>query len=345
MSHTVYKHKATFELELGQSFSEIDIAYHAYGELNAGKSNVVWICHAYTANSDPMEWWPGMVGRGKFFDPDKHFIICANILGSCYGTTGPLSINPETEKSWFRSFPEITVRDMAHAHILLANHLGIDKIHILIGASVGGHQAMEWAICQPDRIRHLKLLVTNASFSPWAIAFNASQRMAIEADSTFFLDRADGGLKGLAAARSIALLSYRNATAYNLTQKETETDKTSDFKVESYQRYQGEKLIRRFNAYSYYILSKSLDNHNVARGRNSFKEALGCIEAKTLIIGITTDMLIPVEEQKLLEAHIPNSRLEIIHSDFGHDGFLLENEILTKVFNEFIYNLKTTINA
>ncbi len=345
MSYKVYRHNEQFELELGQILPEIEIAYHTFGVLNEEKSNVVWICHAYTANSDPQEWWPGMVGPGKFFNPEKHFIICSNILGSCYGTTGPLSVNPETGKPWFRSFPKITTRDMTNAHILLANHLGLEKIHILAGASVGGHQAMEWAIMEPKRINHLKLLVTNACFSPWAIAFNASQRMAIEADNTFCEDRVDGGLKGLAAARSIALLSYRNATAYNKTQAEKDVNKSSDFRADSYQRYQGQKLTRRFNAYSYYTLSKALDNHHVARGRNSFREALSRIKAKTLIIGITTDILIPVEEQQLLDKYIPESRLEIIHSDFGHDGFLLENETLTRIFSEFIYNYKTIKHA
>ncbi len=220
------------------------------------KSNVVGFATPY-GKFRPCRMVPCMVGKGLSFDPEKHFIVCANILGSHYGTTGPLSINQETGKAYYRDFPFITVRDLVNVHRLLANYLEIDTIHILTGGSVGGHQAIEWAIMQPERIENIFLIATNARFSPWGIAFSTSQRMAIESDPTFYQDRPDGGLKGLEAARSIALISYRNAIAYNKTQAEKNDNTDKDFRADSYQRYQGTKLSKRFNAYSYYTLSIS----------------------------------------------------------------------------------------
>lgn len=335
MSYQIYKHLQKFELESGEFLSGIEIAYTTHGQLNADKSNVIWICHAFTANSDPAEWWPEMVGEGCAFDPDKHFIICANILGSCYGSTGPLSINPDTGKAWYRDFPFITVRDIVKAHQILANALGINKIHTITGGSVGGHQAIEWAIIEPDRFNHLVLIATNARFSPWGIAFSASQRMAIESDPTFFEDRPDGGANGLKTARSIALISYRNAKAYNRTQQESNDEVQKDFRADSYQRYQGKKLEKRFNAYSYYTLSQVLDGHNVARGRKSLENALSQIKAPTLIVAIDSDIMFTLDEQYEMHKYIHNSTLRIIESDFGHDGFLIEYEKLTEHVNEF----------
>jgi homoserine O-acetyltransferase/O-succinyltransferase len=340
METFIYKHNDDFKLESGEIFPGIEIAYTTIGKINREKTNVIWICHAFTANSNPLEWWPDMVGPGKVFDTAKYFIVCANVLGSCYGTTGPLSINPKTGKPWFRSFPEITVRDMVRAHQLVAAHLGLKKVHTITGGSVGGHQALEWSVMETSRFEHLILIATNARFSPWGIAFSASQRMAIEADQTYFDDKPDGGLNGLKAARSIALLSYRNAKAYNLTQKENDDQVYTDFKAESYQRYQGEKLARRFNAYSYIILSKALDGHNVARGRKALHHALSSIKAKTLVVGIDSDILFPSDEQKELSLHIPGSRLEIIASDFGHDGFLVEHQKITNIIQNFYHSIR-----
>ncbi len=337
MSLKIYKHNEQFELESGEFLTEIEIAYTTYGKLNKNKSNVIWICHAFTANSDSAEWWPEMVGEGHIFNPSDYFIICANILGSCYGSTGPLSINPETGKPWYRDFPFITVRDIVKAHQILANYLEINKIHTITGGSVGGHQSIEWAIMEPNRFEHVILIATNARFSPWGIAFSASQRMAIEADPTFYDDLPNGGANGLKTARSIALISYRNAKAYNRTQQESSDEVQKDFKVDSYQRYQGEKLGKRFNAYSYYILSQVLDGHNVARSRGCLENALSQIKAPTLIVGIDSDLMFTISEQEEMHKYIPNSTLKIISSDFGHDGFLIESERLTEHISAF-YN-------
>ena len=340
MSYNTLIFNKEFPLESGKILPRVEIAYHTYGKLNADKSNVVWICHAFTANSDPADWWPGMVGKGLTFDPDKHFIICANILGSAYGTTGPLSINPETGKPYYRSFPDISVRDIVKLHQQLADYLNIEKIYILTGGSVGGHQALEWAIMQAERIENLFLIATNARFSPWGIAFSTSQRMAIEADQTYYQDTPEGGAKGLEAARSIALISYRNATAYNKTQSEKNDEVKSGFRADSYQRYQGKKLQRRFNAYSYYTLLNVLDGHNVGRNRGGIEKALEKITANTLIIGIDSDILFLPEEQNELVKFIKNSVLKIIKSDYGHDGFLIEYDQISSIINAFLLSLK-----
>jgi len=333
-----YTYIGTFETELGSEIINPVFVYHTYGKMNAAKDNVIWICHALTANSDAAYWWEGMVGPGKFFDPGKFFIVCANYIGSCYGSTGPLSVNPATGKPWYRSFPDITVRDMVKGHDLVRNHLGIEKIHTVIGGSIGGFQALEWSIGQPGLFDHAVLIACNEKSRPWTIAFNESQRMAIEADHTFYEDRKGGGDAGLMAARSMALLSYRNGKAYNLTQSETSEDVTGNFRAASYQRYQGEKLVKRFDAYTYYTLSKAIDSHNVARGRKSASDALKCIKAKTVVIGITSDILFPKEEPENMASLIPGAVYKTIESEFGHDGFLIESEQLTEILLNFYRN-------
>ena len=200
-----YDYERPFALESGQRLPGLRIAYHTYGALNAARDNVVWVCHALTANSDVADWWPHTVEEGRFLDPARHFVVCANILGSHYGTTGPLHENPATGKPWYRDFPPFTIRDMVHAHRLLADALGIGRIAALVGSSVGGFQAVEWAAEEPERIERLALIATSAKASPWSIAVDETQRMAIEADPTFGEERPDAGMAGLAAARAIGL--------------------------------------------------------------------------------------------------------------------------------------------
>lgn len=326
--------KEPFITEHGDALNGLTLAYTTYGKLSASKDNVIWICHALTANSDPAEWWPGMVGYGKFFDPDHHFIVCVNMPGSCYGSTGPLSMIPGKNRAYFHDFPTLTNRDVVAAFDVVRQHLQINKIQLLLGGSLGGQQALEWAIMYPDVIQNLVLVATNAFHSPWGIAFNESQRMAISQDITWQLNTPEAGLEGLKVARSIALLSYRHYDAYATTQKEVDLSKTSQYKASSYQNYQGDKLVRRFNAYSYWILSCMMDSHQVARGRNSPHHALAAVKANTLVIGIDSDILFPVSEQKLLAELIPGATLATFPSDFGHDGFLIEAAKMTEIFEK-----------
>jgi homoserine O-acetyltransferase len=331
----ILSYNKPFPTESGALIPSLEIAYHTWGSLATDHSNVIWVCHAFTANSDVETWWPGMVGKGLLFDTDRYFIVCANILGSCYGTTGPASVNPSTGKPWLRDFPLITFRDLVNVHEILRIHLGIKRIHTIIGASIGGCQAIEYSIMFPDLIERLVFIASNARQSPWATGFSESQRLAMEADVTFAGNMVDGGAKGMKAARSIALLSYRNGNAYNLTQKENGDDKLDSFRASSYQAYQGDKLVKRFNPYSYYCLTKLADTHNIGRGRGGAEKALKSIKAETLCIGITSDLLFPVEEQKYVAETVPHGKYIEIDSFFGHDGFLIEAETVTGVIKNF----------
>ncbi|MEM7551675.1 MAG: homoserine O-acetyltransferase [Bacteroidota bacterium] len=325
-----YNHPHLFHLENGEGIENLKIAYTTFGNLNEDQSNVVWVCHALTANSDPSEWWPGLVGYKDAINPDKYFIVCANIIGSCYGSTCPSSENPKTGKSYGIDFPLVTIKDMANAHQLLFEHLGLKKIKLLIGGSMGGQQAMEWNISHPDQVEKLVLLATNARHSAWGIAFNAAQRMALEADSDFLQNNPSNDKAGLMAARAVAMLSYRSPQIYN--ERQTDSDsRIQDYGVEKYQRYQGQKLADRFDAYSYYALSKSMDTHNVARGRNSFESALSTIKSQTLVIGISSDGLFIPEEQKFTSDRIPDSKIEFVESIYGHDGFLVEAKKISEL--------------
>ena len=322
-------------LESGEVLSHLEISYHTFGQLNADSSNVVWICHALTGNSNPLEWWPGLIGSGKVIDPENDFIVCANTLGSCYGSTGPASINPETNEVYGADFPFISIRDMVQAQQVLQKHLNIDKIRLGLGGSMGGQQLVEWAITDSSLFENICLLATNARFSPWGIAFNESQRMAINADLSRNGKEGNAGKEGLKAARAIAMLSYRTYQTYGNTQQEQSDEVTANFKASSYQQYQGEKFWNRFDVYSYLCLTKAMDSHNVGRKRGGEQEALSKIRARTLIIGIQSDVLFPVEEQKCLFEHISSAQLEVIQSPHGHDGFLVEADKITEILHKF----------
>lgn len=337
---TLFNYTKPFTLESGVTLPGYHLAYTTHGKLNAAKDNVVWIFHALTANSNPLEWWPGLVGEGKFFDPAKYFIICVNKPGSPYGSISPLSVNPETGRPYYHQFPVFTIRDMIKTYQQLKDHLGIKKVFIGLGGSTGGMQLLEWAIEEPELFEHIVPIATNAALSPWAIAFNASQRLAIEADETWLEQKPDAGQKGLAAARSIALLSYRHYNGYDITQPRdkafVELSKEAVYAADNYQRYQGLKLVNRFNVISYYRLSQSMDSHDVGRNRNGVEKALKQVKARTLVIGIVSDMLYPISEQEYLQKTIPGAQLLSIASDFGHDGFLLEYEKIESALQNFI---------
>lgn len=326
-----------FVLESGVELPALEIAYHTYGALNAERSNVVWVCHALTANSDVADWWPHTVEQGRFLDPDKHFIICANILGSHYGTTGPLSINPTTGEPYYGDFPHFTIRDMVAAHKRLAEELGIERIKALVGSSVGGFQAVEWAVEEPTRFEKLILIATDAKASPWTIAIDETQRMAIKADPTFGERRSDAGMQGMAAARALGLLTYRGSLGYNLTQQDREPN-PAEHRASTYQQYQGEKLCRRYNAYSYYAILDAFDTHDVGFERGGVAAALATIEAETVVVGITSDIIFTPAEMRLLQSRIPQSRYFEIDSPFGHDGFLVEHEQLNNILYPFIHS-------
>ena len=331
-----FVHNEPFVLEKGGILDRLEITYETYGEKNADESNTVWICHALTANADAADWWPGFVGKGYAIDPAKYFIVCANIIGSCYGSSGPLSIDPAANEPYFSNFPVVTIKDMAKAHILLRKQLSIEKIHLLIGGSMGGYQAMEWALMEPGNIERLFLLATSPTESAWGIAVHTAQRLALTADPTWNERSVEAGKNGIKAARAIGMLTYRN---YNImVQKQTDKDveKLENFLAESYIQYQGDKLAARFNSYSYWLLTKAMDTHHIARGRNeSIDNLLASIRQPALLIGISSDILCPLAEQRHMAATIPNATLIEIDSEYGHDGFMVETEKITAAFNQW----------
>lgn len=333
----LFHYKKPFLLENGAALPEITVAYHTWGSLNQACDNVIWICHALTANANAKEWWPNLVGDGLAFDTAKYFVVCANILGSCYGTTGPASIDPATGTPYFHSFPFITIRDMVKAHDLLCRHLGINRIHLLAGGSMGGYQVLEWAVMNPGLCQNLFLITTSAKESAWGIAIHTAQRMAIETDATWNEGTANDGKNGLKVARAIGMLTYRSYESFVKKQTESSDEKTDHFKASSYIRYQGEKLAARFSAHSYWLLSKAMDSHNIARGRAPMADVLQSVRAKTLVIGIASDLLCPVQELQFLARHIPGATFAVIDSLYGHDGFLVETEAITQHLSHWLH--------
>jgi len=312
-----------FELENGERLINSVLHYEVLGNPS---NEPVWICHALTGSATVKDWWPTLFKEhGGFLDLEKHYIICANSLGSCYGSTNP--------ESYEGDFPEITHRDVVAAFHLLKEHLSIDKIDTLIGGSLGGQQALEWSIIYPDEIQNLAVVGSNVRHSAWGIAWNHIQRLAIDNSQDD---------KGLALAREIAMLSYRSAADFD--EKENHWNESSSSNVISYLNHQGDKFINRFNKQAYYLLTELMDKHDVGRGRSAdLTKVLRCIKANSLIIGINSDVLFPIKEQEFLAAHIPHAQLEIINSTKGHDAFLLEGNLISKFITnhskkEFICN-------
>ena len=333
----IFHYPHIFALENGQSLPELTVAYHTYGTLNADKSNVVWICHHLTASSAVAEWWPGVVGDGLVLDPARYFIVCANILGSCYGTSGPNAVDPRTGNFYYSQFPQVTIRDMVNAHVLLRRQLGIDSIALLVGGSMGGYQALEWACLEPTLIKKMFLLATSATESAWGIATHTAQRLAIEADASWMDLTEKAGARGLKAARAIGMLTYRNYGIMVKNQTDEDPEKLDNYKASSYINYQGDKLVRRFNAFSYWLLTRAMDSHHIARGRGGQVDTiLKSIFQPALIIGVSSDILCPLEEQRHLVREMPAATLIEIDSSYGHDGFMVESEKIGKFLSAWL---------
>ena len=333
--HHIYHHQKELVLESGATLPGFQLAYTTYGTLTPQRDNVVWVCHALTGSSDFTDWWGGLFGEGKLYDPREWFVVCANTLGGCYGSTGPLSVNPATLQPYYNTFPQLTNRDIVKAFDLLRQELELGKVHTLIGGSLGGQQALEWALQQPVVFERLIHVASNARHSPWGIAFNESQRMAIRQDPSWGSSSVEAGREGLKTARAIAMLSYRHYNTYTGTQQEPGHSITDNYRAASYQVYQGEKLANRFNAYTYWLLSKAMDSHNVGRDRGDVERALAQLKARSLFVGVDTDLLFPVEEQQYLHAQVKKSAFHLIRSNYGHDGFLVEVDQLTRAIQQF----------
>jgi homoserine O-acetyltransferase/O-succinyltransferase len=364
-----YVHPTPMTLENGQVLEDAQLRYQTYGELNEARDNVLVICHALTGNASLHSWWGDLLGPGKAFDTNRYLVVCSNILGSCYGSTGPSSINPTTGQPYGKDFPDISVKDTVRLQLhMLVNALKVHSIKSVIGGSFGGMQAMEFAIqagssplspysseCffmengnKTPLVRTVIPIACGAAHTAWQIAISETQRQAIYADPKWQANGLEATL-GLSVARQIGMVSYRTAKGYcqkfGRSMQTTKNDNdavpkygsAANWKVKSYLEYQGEKFLSRFDPITYVKMTEQMDSHDVARGRgDTLESVLSHVEIPALILGIDSDLLYPLVEQQELAEHLTNSELHVIHSDDGHDGFLLEQEQVANLITAFL---------
>ncbi len=345
------------ELESGRKFGPVVQVYATYGKLNPQKSNVILVCHALTgshhaAGEDvkglPSAWWDPIIGPGKALDTNRFFVICINVLGSCYGSTGPASLNPKTNKPYAMSFPVITIRDMVKAQYITLKKLGIPKLAMVVGGSLGGMQALEWAIMYPKFVERTVVIAAPARLYPQAIAFNEVQRRAIMSDpdwknGNYYPDK--GPVRGLAVARMLGMITYRSEGCFiSRWMREPADGNLYDwngrFKVETYLHYHGEEIVKRFDANSYLYLSRAMDLHDIGEKRGGIEKAISRIKSKLLAVGISSDMLFPywqVEEvartAKILGL---KAKYDEIVSNNGHDAFLIDFDQVDDILRNFM---------
>ena len=340
-------------LEFGGVLPSVRIAFETWGELNDDHSNAVLILHALTGDSHvtgtagpghpTSGWWSGIVGTSLPVDTTKWFVVAPNMLGGCQGSTGPATSGPDGQE-WGSRFPYLTIRDQVTAQSALADALGIDRFAAVIGGSMGGMQALEWAASYSDRVERVAILAAPAVSDADEISLNSVQVESIRMDAGFrggdYYDAKDGDgpHRGLALARRLALLSYRSPSELNQRfRRSWQSDisplgDTGRFAVESYLDFHGNKFTRRFDANSYITLANAMSSHDVGRGRGSVEEALSRVTARSLVLGVDSDRLFPVSTQHDLAARLPHGidgdQAVVISSDFGHDAFLIENELV-----------------
>ena len=358
---TIFSSREPFRLESGAVLPSLDIAYTMTGRLNADRTNAILVCHALTGNAHAADaplsdretipgWFNGMIGPSRGLDTRRFCVICSNVLGSCYGTTGPTTINPATGMPYRMSFPQMTVRDIVRAQKMLIDSLGVRSLVTVIGGSLGGMQSLEWAVMYPELVGSIVPIATSAAHSAWCIGISETQRLAIMNDPAW-----QGGnysvqpARGLAIARSIAMISYRSHASFAVRfdrQGVTAGDGHErirvfdelplSFAVESYLRYQGQKLAGRFDANTYIYLTRAMDLHDLGTGRAPAQEVLGSIRARVLSIGISSDVLYPPAEQKAIASAIPGGSYAELDSPHGHDAFLIEFDAMNALLRDFL---------
>ncbi len=324
-------------LENGADLEEVTVAYRTWGRLNAARDNAVLVCHALTGSADADQWWPGLFGSGKTLDQDRDFIICSNVLGSCYGTTGPASLRPGRGAGYGPDFPDVTVRDMVNVQRRLLDALGVPWLSLVIGGSLGGMQALEWAASCPERVGAAVAIATSGRHSSWCIALSEAQRAAIRADAAWLEGRYSPSRPpecGLAAARMMAMCTYRTHGDFG-DRFGRDLNANGDFESESYLRHHGSKLVRRFDANAYIVLTRAMDSHDLGRGRGAYYDVLGKICVPVLVGAITSDLLYPPVEQHELARWIPGAHLAELSSPHGHDGFLIDTEEINSHIRTF----------
>lgn len=326
----LFQSERPLRLESGADLPGLQLAYRTWGRLSPRGDNAVVLCHALTGSADADDWWAPLFGPGRSLDPARDFIVCSNVLGGCYGSTGPTSLAPDGVR-WGARFPRLTVRDQVRAQMRLADALGIRHIRCVIGGSMGGLQALEWALLDPQRVGAVVSIAAAARHSAWCMAWSEAQRLALAADPRYrdgAYDPADPPVAGLAAARAMAMVGYRNAAAL-ARRFEGEHDARAPFSpadgaVQGWLRHHGDALTRRFDAHSYRVLLDAMDTHDLGRGRGGLATALAHLTQPVLVGALPSDTLYVPEDQFDLAAGLPNASLVAIDTPHGHDGFLID---------------------
>lgn len=319
--------EGSLPLESGGSLREVTLGYRSWGE--PSKEAIV-VCHALTGNADADDWWSGLFKPGAILDPERHYVIASNVLGGCYGSTGPASTDPETGRAYGETFPEVTIRDMVRAQRLLLDRLGVERVKFAIGGSMGGMQAQEWAAMYPDRVDAAVTVGVGTTQSAWNIAISDAQRAA--------LTSAAGKEKGLAIARMIAMISYRSPENFDTRFGRTVSE--NGFTVQEYLRYQGDKLVDRFDPDTYVTLINAMDSHDLGRDRD-----LAEIDTPILAVGISSDALYPMSDVKRLADSVPNGAYRTLHAPQGHDAFLIETGELNRIVASYLSRLHDGFSA
>ncbi len=372
-------------LESGEKLGPITLAYETYGQLNERRDNAILVCHALSGDahaaglsaeeggsavdgfgaddkglSDKHRrgWWDGMVGPGKAFDTDRYFVISSNVLGGCKGSTGPASIDPATGQPYGLTFPIVTIGDMVRAQRRLLEHLGVDSLLSISGGSMGGMQALQWAVAYPDKVRSCIPIATTARLSAQGIAFDEVGRQAIMSDPNWrrgaYYESGEPPNAGLAVARMIGHITYLSDESMRLKfgrrlrhKEKYGFDFATDFEVESYLRHQGQSFIRRFDANTYLYITKAIDYFDLTAGAGSLRQALQPVQARFLVISFSSDWLYPPYQSKDIVRALRQSGKDVsyceIASDYGHDAFLLEEEAQTQMISGFLTNVYQTV--
>ena len=328
---------STFTLENGTTLRDVPITYQTWGTLNAAGTNAVLVCHALTGDTDVADWWGELLGPARALDPTEDFVVCLNVPGSPYGSVSPLTAGLNTGEPYGPDFPNFTIRDTVALHRRALEQLGVRRVACALGGSMGGMHVLEWAFETvadgAPFVRSLVPIAVGGRHTAWQIGWNETQRQAISADPKW----RDGDYPpddppndGLATARMMAMVSYRSQSSFNgrFGRDAMPGKEGTPYAVESYLHYQGEKLVDRFDANCYVALTEQMDTHNVARDRGAYESVLETIEQPSLVIGIHSDVLYPLREQRELAEHLPRATLKVLEAPHGHDSFLIELEAL-----------------
>jgi homoserine O-acetyltransferase len=365
-SGSTYRYPGEYVLESGQTLPVCELRYQTYGELNAARDNCLVICHALTGNASLHAWWGDLLGERRPFDTDKYFVVCCNILGSCYGSTSPTSIDPASGQPYSTNFPDVSVKDTVRLQLLLLqNELGVKSVKSVIGGSFGGMQVLEFAVqagsssngndggtgyCEftdaegNPYVRTVIPIACGARHTAWQIAISEVQRQAIYHDPEWQNGTPEHATNGLQVARQLGMVSYRTPVGYcqkfgrnKQTDDSPEYGSAATWQVKNYLKYQGVKFLSRFDPVTYVKLTEQMDSHDVARGRGGDVAAvLRRVTIPAAVLGIDSDVLYPLREQQELVDLLPNASLHLIHSDDGHDGFLLEQEQVGAHITDFL---------